>query len=144
MSLVKFNSGFPIIRSKFWDLFDSGNFMDDTFFEGKWVPATNFKDVDKSFEVEVALPGFAKKDFQINVDDGMLTISAEKEESKEEKEENYTRQEFGHSSFSRSFTLPQSVNENAINASYEEGVLKLNLPKLAEAKAKPMKTISVN
>ena len=85
--------------------------------------------------ISVAAPGLKKNDFHINVDGNMLTISAEKEETKEEKEEeNYTRKEYNYSSFSRSFTLPQEVNREKIEASYEDGVLKLVLPKKEEVK----------
>jgi HSP20 family protein len=68
------------------------------------------------------------------VEGNMLTISCEKEESKEEKEEKFNRREYSYSSFSRSFTLPEEVNREKIDAKYEDGVLKLMLPKKEEAK----------
>jgi HSP20 family protein len=84
--------------------------------------------------VSLAVPGMKKDDFNIDVEGNMLTISSEKEESKEEKEDKYTRKEYNYSSFSRSFTLPDEVNKEKIEAKYEDGVLKLMLPKKEEAK----------
>ena len=84
--------------------------------------------------VSLAAPGLKKSDFKIEVEGNMLTISSEKEESKEEKETRYTRKEYSYTSFSRSFTLPEEVNKEKIDAVYEDGVLKLTLPKMEEAK----------
>jgi HSP20 family protein len=99
------------------------------------VPAVNITENVNDYNISVAAPGLKKNDFHINVDGNMLTISAEKEETKEEREEeNYTRKEYNYSSFSRSFTLPQEVNREKIEASYEDGVLKLVLPKKEEVK----------
>ncbi len=81
-----------------------------------------------------AVPGMKKNDFKIDVTGNLLTISSEKEENKEEKDENYSRQEYNYSSFSRSFTLPEEVNKEKIDATYVDGVLKLVLPKKEEAK----------
>ena len=75
-----------------------------------------------------------KEDFKIDVDGNILTISSEKEESNEEKDEKFTRREYSYSSFTRSFTLPEEVNREKIEAVYENGVLKLNLPKKEEVK----------
>lgn len=109
-------------------------FRDDDFNEGQWprkmeMPAVNVKETDKTFELEVAVPGMKKEDFKIEVKEGMLYISAETESKKEEKEENYTRKEFNFSSFSRSFWLPENVKANDIKANYKEGMLLVTLPK---------------
>jgi len=99
------------------------------------VPAVNITENVNDYNISVAAPGLKKNDFHINVDGNMLTIIAEKEETKEEKEEeNYTRKEYNYSSFSRSFTLPQEVNREKIEASYDDGVLNLVLPKKEEVK----------
>ena len=103
------------------------------------VPAVNIVEKNSHYEVSLGAPGLKKSDFKINVDGNVLKISAEKEESKEEKDENYTRREYNYSSFSRSFTLPGEVNKEKIEASYEDGVLKLMLSKKEEAK-KPVIT----
>jgi HSP20 family protein len=71
--------------------------------------------------VSLAAPGMKKEDFKIDVDGNMLTISSEKEETKEEKEKKFTRKEYNYSSFSRSFTLPDEVNKEKIDAKYEDG-----------------------
>jgi HSP20 family protein len=98
------------------------------------MPAVNIVENKEDYMVSLAVPGMKKDDFNIDVEGNMLTISSEKEESKEEKEDKYTRKEYNYSSFSRSFTLPDEVNKEKIEAKYEDGVLKLMLPKKEEAK----------
>ncbi len=98
------------------------------------VPAVNITDTKDEFNVSMAVPGMKKDDFSIEVEGNMLTISCKKEEKNEEKESKYTRKEYNYSSFSRSFTLPDEVNKEKIDAHYEDGVLKLRLPKKEEAK----------
>lgn len=98
------------------------------------VPAVNITENKDQFELSVAVPGMKKDDFAIDIDGNLLTISAEKEDRKEEKDEKMTRQEYNYSSFSRTFTLPEDVKKEAIEARYEEGVLKMLLPKREEAK----------
>lgn len=111
--------------------FDSSNlFLGRTM----TMPAVNIVENKEDYMVSLAVPGMKKEDFNIDVDGNMLTISSEKEERKEEKEDKYTRKEYNYSSFSRSFTLPDEVNKEKIEAKYEDGVLKLMLPKKEEAK----------
>lgn len=111
------------------DLFDGG-FPSRTMN----VPAVNVTERKDDYMVSVAAPGLKKEDFKIDVEGNILTISSEKEEEKEEKDERYTRQEYSYSSFARSFTLPDEVNKDKIDAHYQDGVLKLVLPKKEEAK----------
>ena len=85
-----------------------------------------------------------KKDFQINVDNGNLTISCEKKDETNVTEKGYTRQEFNYSSFLRSFMLPDAVDQEKIKANYSEGVLRLGLPKKEEAKILPKKQINIS
>lgn len=125
------------------DFFDNDRFFDADWLRKQSVPAVNVKETEKSFEIELAAPGLTKKDFEISVDNGMLTISSEKKEEKEEKEKNYTRKEFSYSSFSRSFTLPENVNEEDVKAYYEDGILKLHVAKKAIGTSKPKKAIEV-
>lgn len=132
--LVKYNR-FPTLRSML-DNFWSSDWMGDDFQRRDRMPAVNVKETDKCFEIEVAVPGMKKEDFKIDVDNGVLTISAEQKEEKEKKEDNYTRKEFSYSSFSRSFSLPQNVNEDSIKAKYDNGVLALTLDKAKEEKPK--------
>ncbi|MBN9385590.1 MAG: Hsp20/alpha crystallin family protein [Chitinophagaceae bacterium] len=107
------------------------------------VPAANITENKDNFEVSLAAPGMKKDDFNIDVEGNVMTISAEKEEKKEEKDERYSRREFNYTSFSRSFTLPEGVNKEKIDASYDNGLLKLILPKTEEAKKLSAKHITV-
>ncbi|MDC6362729.1 MULTISPECIES: Hsp20/alpha crystallin family protein [Flavobacteriaceae] len=140
MSIVKRNNlFFPALLN---------DVMGPDWFGGtdKWnttVPAVNIKDNEKEFELELAVPGVKKEDFTVEVDHDVLTVSSEiKSESKDTKE-NYTRKEFSYSSFKRAFTLPETVDGSKIDAKYEDGVLKLTLPKKEEALPKPKRLISI-
>ena len=106
------------------------------------VPAVNITEKNDQYNVAVAAPGMKKDDFKIDLEGDILTISAEKEETKEDNDEEYNRREYNYSSFSRSFTLPEEVKRDKIEAKYEDGVLNLVLPKSEKAKATP-KTIAV-
>jgi HSP20 family protein len=98
------------------------------------VPSVNISEDSDQYKVALAAPGLKKSDFNIKVDGNMITISSEKEEKKEEKEVKFTRHEYSYSSFSRTFTLPDEVNQDKIEAVYSDGVLTLTLPKREEAK----------
>jgi len=106
-------------------------------------PAVNIAEGTESYSIEVAAPGLAKGDFKVNLDHNVLTISSSKEEKKETKEGKYTRQEFSFSSFSRSFTLPESVDGEKITATYTDGILYVSIPKKEEAKIKPAREIAI-
>ncbi len=107
------------------------------------VPAVNVKESEKEFELELAVPGRKKEDFNVEIDNGVMTISTEQKSENTVSDENYTRREFGYSSFKRSFTLPKTVNADQINATYEDGVLKFVLPKKEEALPKPKRLIEI-
>ncbi|HEV2830688.1 MAG TPA: Hsp20/alpha crystallin family protein, partial [Hanamia sp.] len=99
---------------------------------------------DKNYSVDVVAPGFKKGDFKVNVENDILTISAEsKTESKEEDGRQYSRREYGYHSFTRSFTLPDNTEEDNITANYEDGILKLNIPKSVQQE-KATKKIEVS
>lgn len=123
------------------------NFFNENFLSGEFsnfVPAVNVLEDENVFNVELSAPGFKKEDFKIELDNKTLTISAEHEEQKEEKKsKTFRRKEFNFGSFRRTFSLPETVNEEKIDAKYESGVLTLTLPKKEEAKAKPLKEIKV-
>jgi HSP20 family protein len=133
-TLTKFGEGFPTLFGDLFrpwnDLFDNGDFIGRTL----KVPAVNIKETKDDFSLSLAVPGMKKDDFKIDMEGNMITISCEKEESKEEKEAKYTRNEYNYTSFSRSFTLPDEINKEKIDARYEEGILKLVLPKKEEVK----------
>lgn len=107
------------------------------------IPAVNITEQNHEYLVSLAVPGMKKDDFKIDVDGNMLTISSEKEETKEEKEKKFTRKEYNYSSFSRSFTLPEEVNKEKIEAKYENGILQIALPRKEEVKKTTAKHISV-
>ena len=148
MTLIK-KTSMPSLLSDRWltDFFDTSRFFDSDFMKlsaGTALPAVNIKETENEFTIEVAAPGMTKKDFEISIENGILSISAEREEEKEEKEENFTRREFNYSNFTRSFALPENVNEEKINANYEDGLLKLHLMKKQVTKLPPKKEILVS
>ncbi len=145
MALIK-RSALPSLFDERWltDLFDTEKFFGpDWMKRTQWVPAVNVLEKEKSFELEVAAPGLEKKDFNITVDNGVLTISCEKETEKEDKNKNYTRREYSYTNFARSFTLPDNVKGDDISAKYDNGILRITLPKTEETKAK-LKAIKVD
>lgn len=133
------------------------NFFDDFFTKelfdfnnagfaqsGITQPSVNVKDMDEGFEIQVAAPGMKKEDFTVNLERNVLTISSEKQTQNEEKDEdgNFSRREFNYSSFRRSFTLPEAVEHENIEAAYEDGLLKITVPK-KEKSTQMLKTIEV-
>lgn len=143
-SLLKSGEIFPAAVNDFFkpwnEWFDNGNAM-----FGKMVsfPAVNVTESPREFSVSLAAPGLKREDFKIDVEGNMLTISSEIEEEKEAKDERYTKKEYHYSSFSRSFTLPEGVTKEKIDAIYENGVLRLVLPKSEETKKSSVKHIAV-
>ena len=129
----------------FEDLFKPWNEWFDGGLWGKTmnIPAVNIIEHKDEYQVSLAVPGMKKDDFKIDVDGNMLTISSEKEDTKEEKEKKFTRKEYNYSSFSRSFTLPEEINKEKIEAKYEDGVLRIALPRKQEAKKPAAKHIAV-
>jgi len=138
-----FSSSFDDLNSllRFDDVF-----KDDFFAEDAMMPAMNVKEHAKDFEIELAVPGFNKKDFEVTIEDDVLHVSGEKEIEKEEKEDDFSRKEFSYKSFKRSMVLPNSINfDQDVKASYKNGILKLNLLKKEEVieKEHPKKVIEV-
>lgn len=104
----------------------------------------NVKEHDNDFEIELASPGFNKKDFEITMKDDILEISAQKDEEEEVKEDAYTRKEFNYRSFRRALQLPKTVdNTKNVKATYKNGILKLQLLKKEKAKEKAKRKIEV-
>jgi HSP20 family protein len=142
----------PVIRSRFgmpsvWDEF-FGKELNNGLSEDRSslnIPAVNVLENHDKYMIEVAAPGLEKKDFHIDLENNLLTISSEKEfKHEEEKEGKFMRREFGYSSFKRSFTLPESIDAEKIGASYKEGVLQISIPKKEEAKQKPPRQIAIS
>ena len=123
----------PSLLSDFFkpwnEWFDNG-LMDRTI----TIPAVNVLENGDHYTISLAAPGLKKEDFNIQLDGYILSISSEKEEKKEEKDERFTRKEYSFSSFSRSFNLPDDVKQDKIDAHYENGVLKILLPRKEENK----------
>jgi len=126
------------------DLWNWG--LENNSVTGTTIPAVNIKETGDSFLVEMAAPGMSKKDFTVELEGNVLTISSERKQEEEQKEgERYTRKEFSYQSFSRTFTLHKDVvDADRIQAKYEDGVLKLVVPKKEEARQKPARMIQVN
>ncbi|MEN8789772.1 MAG: Hsp20/alpha crystallin family protein [Flavobacteriaceae bacterium] len=156
MSLVKFkkrNRPFAnLVTSDFFDMEDffdnrfwSSGMLNDKFWNGrKGEPALNIKETEDHYEIELAAPGFEKKDFEITIDNGYLNISAKKSVKEEEKEEEYTRREFSYKAFERSLLLPENVIQEDIKARYKEGILSFNLLKKEVEKKEMPKKVEID
>ena len=107
------------------------------------LPSVNIAESNNGYLIEVAAPGLSKEDFKIDVEDHVLTISSKKEEKKEDKGDSYIRREFNYSTFSRSFTLPEWVNEDKISASEKNGVLSIEIPRKDESKSRAPRSIRI-
>ena len=139
--LVKMNRMFPGFHDDFWGRdYYPARYHNNGF---KSVPAVNIAEGDNEFTIEVAAPGFDKKDFKIDLDNDRLTISSVRENSEKEKNGRYTRKEFSYNEFSRSFTLPETVNSEKITARHSDGILYVNIPKKEEAWVKPAREIAI-
>lgn len=142
MKLAKWKNTnlFPDLGSFIDPFFSRRDYLgDETQFN---VPAVNVSETDNAFELEMAVPGKSKDDFEITIENNMLIISSESEDSSETAEKNFTRKEYSYSSFKRSFSLPENVKSDKIDAKYQDGVLKLSIPKTA-ATVKDAKKIKV-
>jgi len=127
----------------FNDSYLPGFFNWDTKRNGSSHPAVNVEETDKEYRIEIAAPGLEKEDIKVSVENGVLTISSEKKEEKEEKNENYIRREFGYSSFCRSFTLPEETDPDKISAKHKNGVLNVHIPK-TEVKVTKAKEVKIS
>jgi len=107
------------------------------------VPSVNVVEKADKFVIEVAAPGLKKDDFQIEIDNGVLKISSEKKQEQENKDEKFLRREFSYCSFKRTFSLPETIEVDKVEAKHENGILYVQLPKRDEAKVKPIKQISI-
>ena len=103
----------------------------------------NVTEEEKLFRIEVAAPGVARKDFKIDLEDDLLTISTEQKENREEKERRYIRREYNYNSFKRSFQLPETIDAENIRANHESGILTIELPKKEEVVQKAPRQIAI-
>jgi HSP20 family protein len=141
MTIIKHNP--RVINSLFDEFFNnfSPNWGKDYQNELATVPV-NIHETPEAYHLELNAPGRNKDDFKINIEDGLLSISFEKKEEKEQKDYKTIRREFYYESFKRNFSLDEKVNADAIQAKYDNGVLKLVIPKKADIKVTP-KQISI-
>ena len=142
-ALTRLSERMPSLFGDFFspwnDLFDNGDWPTRTIN----VPAVNISEQDNQYMVTLAAPGMKKDDFKIELDGNMLTISSRKEDSTEEENKKFTRKEYNYSSFSRCFSLPEEIKQENIEAKYEDGVLKITLPRKEAAKKPEVKKIAV-
>ena len=138
MTLVKFNNGHKnnVVNPWFTDVFDS--LINDSRLNDRFtnkIPAVNIAETENEFHIELAVPGLKKEDFKISLDKNVLSVSAEKKVENVDESKKYSKREYSYSSFVRSFTLPESADHGQIEASYVDGVLKIDIAKREEAKA---------
>ncbi|MGV3545811.1 MAG: Hsp20/alpha crystallin family protein [Pedobacter sp.] len=138
MSLVKFNGNqngkrglMPTMNNVFDSIFTDGFFNEAN---AKMVPAVNISEAVDHFKIELAAPGLQKEDFKVSLDRNLLSISVEKQNEREEEETRFTRREFSYQSFVRTFSLPDTADQQAISAKYEDGLLKIKVAKKEEAR----------
>lgn len=136
MALVKFdrgrNSGMDRWMNDFLSPVFEDSFLGDRFISR--VPAVNISEDNDSYHIELAAPGLSKGDFKINVDGDILSVSAEKSTENTDSDKKYSKREYSYTSFTRSFTLPESIDQGKIDANYSKGVLSISVGKREEAK----------
>lgn len=146
LSNTNSNLNFPSWSSWIDEIFnrDLSSVFTSNFNTGMTLPKVNIRETSDAYYVDMAVPGMKKSDFEINLEDQLLSISTHIKEENEYENENYTRREFGYSAFKRSFTLPETINEDKIKAEYNDGILSIHLPKKEEAKQRPPRTITIS
>jgi HSP20 family protein len=141
------------------DLFPAVPSLIDEFFNRNWLdsalgtprngsptlPAVNVIENNDEILIEVAAPGMKRDDFKVEVDNNLVTISSERNDTAEERKGDYTRREFNYQAFQRSFTLPSSeVKGDKIHAKYADGILRITIPRTEESKKKAARQISIS
>jgi HSP20 family protein len=139
----------PTITRRSFRPFYMPNVVDEDFFNlfqnrSSSVPAVNIREDEKNYTLDLAVPGIDKKDLKIDVNEDVITISAEKSNESEESKNGFKRKEFSFSSFSRSFYVPENVDRDKIDANYKDGILSINLPKQEEEKSKVSRKIEIS
>lgn len=132
----------PSFSDDFFGKDFSGDFFDSSV--NKTIPEVNVLENKDEFKIEVAAPGLEKGDFKIDLNNNVLTISSQKEVKSVDEKEKYIRREFSYSSFQRTFSLPDSIDQEKIKATHHDGILNITIPKREEAKEKPKKEIKIS
>ena len=134
MNLVK-QENRNVLNPGFNDIFES--FFNDSFISDRMtsrVPAVNICETEDGYHIELAAPGLTKEDFKINLEKHMLNISAEKRTEQTQNDKKYDRKEYNYTSFTRSFALPDTADDENINAEYNNGILDIKVAKKETAK----------
>jgi HSP20 family protein len=139
----------PTIGKRSFRPFYMGSIFDDGFFpvmsnNTSSKPAVNIKEDEKSFILDLAVPGIDKKELKIDINEDLLTISSETKNESEENTDGYKRKEFSYSSFCRSFQIPENVSKDKIEANYRDGILSVALPKIEEDKRKISRQVKIS
>jgi HSP20 family protein len=144
MSLMRFSTRYPSVFDRlFYDDFPGWTGYNNLNANGGF-PSVNIRESGDGYEVEMAAPGLTREDFKIELNNDLLTISSERENNNTAAEgHQFTKREFGYRAFSRTFTLPETADSEKIEAKYENGILRLSIPKKEEAKPRPVRHIAV-
>ena len=145
-TVSKKNEGFQSFPSLVSDFFNMDRFFSDDFFTSPVatrMPAVNIRESEGGFSVEAAVPGFAKDELSVHIDKGILTLSGESKSETKKDEERFARREFHYNAFNRSFRLPEQADADQVNASFENGILKLEIPKKAGSVPSGAKQITI-
>lgn len=139
----------PTISRRSFRPFYMPNLFDDDFFpvltnRTSSMPAVNIREDEKTYSLDLAIPGMEKKDLKIDINEDVLTISSENKNETEESRDGYKRKEFSYSSFCRSFYIPENVDRENIEANYKDGILTVGLPKQKEEKNKISREIKIS
>ena len=132
----EFNKIFNSLERKFG--FGDGDNENEEFENAVWMPMTDILEDENQYYLNIDLPGIKKEDVKINYSNGQLSISGERKQETVEKDTKYHRAERSYGKYYRSFTLPQKINENEIDAEFKDGQLKISIPKSEEAKPKQL------
>jgi len=140
MNLVKFAPA----RHPFAHLFDHVHGQDAANSENwNYSPAVNILQAPEGYRIDVALPGYSKEDISMKVDNGLVTVSSQKEAEKLSENSQFTRREFGLGTFERSFSIPKSIDTDKISAHFNNGILSIALPKREESLPKPARSVEI-
>lgn len=148
MKLTKRNmmpGSLPLIPGWLHNFFETDDVFGPSLINRDIVPAVNVLEDDRSYDIQIAAPGFDRKDFRVTVDGDMLVIAGDRKVEDEKKDgERFTRREFSYSSFTRTFSLPDDVSREGIKAEYKEGILHVRLGRVAEPQRPEPTTIDIH
>lgn len=140
--LAKYNKMYsPVNRDDFFNDLVSSKYYGKNYAS---TPAVNIIEEKDGYRIDVAAAGLSKKDFKIDVEEDILTVSANKEQQENESEKNYARREFNYTSFSRRFVIDERIDQDGIKAEHADGILRIHLPMKEESIKQGPKTIKIS